>query len=173
MRTTQRSRPPALTATHPGWSVDRGLVLGAVQTRAAKGALVEFLWPGRDTFRDSIEPSASVWTERQGANIMGTQSDSAFLTLLFVGGTVALLCAFISGYLAKSKNHDFTNWFCLGLLLGPIGLIAAAVSPMGQPHAPRGMVPKSCPRCNARQNIPATSSEYECWQCKTKTSVKC
>ncbi|MGV7990932.1 DUF2510 domain-containing protein [Mycobacterium kansasii] len=104
---------------------------------------------------------------------MGTaQNDSAFLTILIVGGVVAVVCAVISGEIAKSKNQDFTSYLCLGLFLGPIGLIAAAAAPKRAPLAPRGMVSHTCPRCNAHQNIPATSSEFECWQCKTATKVK-
>lgn len=100
------------------------------------------------------------------------QNDDAVLMYFFVAAVVALACAVISGYIAKSKNRDFTTYFVLGLFLGPIGLIAAAASPTAVPRAPRGMVAHTCPRCNVRQNIPATSSVYECWQCKTSTKVK-
>lgn len=40
-----------------------------------------------------------------------------------------LICAGVCAWVAKEKNRDSLGWFFLGLLLGPIGLIALAAVP--------------------------------------------
>lgn len=97
--------------------------------------------------------------------------DQLLLVLLVVAGGVGVVCGFICSSIAKSKNRDPVSYFMLGLFLGVIGLIIAVVMTPTEPHAPPGMVPRTCPRCSARQNIPATATEFECWQCKYTETV--
>ena len=46
----------------------------------------------------------------------------AFIVVIVLG----LFSAFLAGNVASDKGHDGTLWFLAGLLLGPLGLIAAA-----------------------------------------------
>lgn len=101
-----------------------------------------------------------------------SRHDDELLGYLTIIGVLAITCALISGSLAKSKHLDYTTYFCLGLFLGPLGLIVAAAVPKGERPPPPGMAARICPKCTARQNIAATSTEYECWQCKTTTTVQ-
>ena len=46
----------------------------------------------------------------------------AFFVVLVLG----VFSGFLASTLASDKGHDGTLWFLAGLLLGPLGLIAAA-----------------------------------------------
>ena len=46
----------------------------------------------------------------------------AFIVVIVLG----LFSAFLAGNVASDKGHNGTLWFLAGLLLGPLGLIAAA-----------------------------------------------
>ena len=46
----------------------------------------------------------------------------AFVVVIVLG----LFSAFLAGNVASDKDHDGTLWFLAGLLLRPLGLIAAA-----------------------------------------------
>jgi hypothetical protein len=90
-----------------------------------------------------------------------------FVSLLIV----AAVCGIISGAIASSKNLNGIGYFLLGLLIGPIGIIAAAAATPGQAPAPPGSHAVVCPRCTTHQNVDAASKEAECWQCKNKWSL--
>lgn len=71
---------------------------------------------------------------------------------------VAVICAFLSYFLAKGKGRDPVPMFLCGLFLGPIGVIIAAVAPANpasrqQPGPPIDFEQfldrqtKKCPRC--------------------------
>ena len=49
----------------------------------------------------------------------------AFLIVLILG----VFSGFLASTVASDKGHDGTAWFLVGLLLGPLGLIAAAGLP--------------------------------------------
>ena len=55
----------------------------------------------------------------------------AFIFVIVLG----LFSAFLAGNVASDKGHDGTLWFLAGLLLGPLGLIAAAG--LSDRHLPR------------------------------------
>jgi uncharacterized membrane protein YczE len=75
---------------------------------------------------------------------------------------VGLACGVAAALIADRKNRSAGIYFVLGLLLGAIGILIAAVA---KPGAPPGTRAVRCPRCNANQNIPEVDSEFECWQC--------
>ena len=81
------------------------------------------------------------------------------------------VCGTISAATAINKNLSAVNYFIVGFLLGPIGVIVAAVATPRQPAAPPGLHAVVCPRCTAHQNVDAASKEAECWQCKSKWSL--
>jgi hypothetical protein len=78
----------------------------------------------------------------------------------------------ISAVIGTSKNRGGVGSFCWGFFLGVIGIIVVALLPPGIPPAPLGMYSIACGRCNARQNIAAKATSYECWQCHTTNEVK-
>lgn len=49
-----------------------------------------------------------------------------------------LACAFFCGHLAGEKNRGGFSWFCLGILFGPLALIAAAGLPDNRTGRVRG-----------------------------------
>ena len=55
-------------------------------------------------------------------------SDAEFFSALFVialiGGWIAV--AFFTSHAANDKGHDGFNWFWMGLLFGPLALLAVA-----------------------------------------------
>lgn len=47
-----------------------------------------------------------------------------------------VVCAGFSAFVAKQKNRDSVGWFFLGLLFGPIALLAlAAIPPLDPPRS--------------------------------------
>lgn len=82
-----------------------------------------------------------------------------------------LLCAVTAAGIAIRKGRSGLGFFLLGLLLGLIGVIIAAVI-NGEMPPPKGSRATSCPRCNARQNIERGQDEFECWQCGIEVPVE-
>lgn len=81
---------------------------------------------------------------------------------------IAVGLGFWASSIAKKKNRSAGGFFALGLFLGVIGVIIAAVVSLGPPPGMRGVV---CPRCNARQNVDPRQSTFECWQCKAVSPI--
>ena len=79
---------------------------------------------------------------------------------------VGAVCGGIAYNLAWKKNRSGLEGFLWGFFLGVIGLVVVALLPAGEPRAPAGMQALTCPRCNARQNVPSGAPTFECWQCK-------
>jgi predicted RNA-binding Zn-ribbon protein involved in translation (DUF1610 family) len=77
--------------------------------------------------------------------------------------TVSVICIVAAGIIAKRKNRSENLFALLGLILGPLGVLAAVLV---SPGVPEGMQAVSCPRCNAKQNIPAGETTFECPHCK-------
>lgn len=48
---------------------------------------------------------------------------------LIIGLVVWVFCGFIASAIAANKGNDGTSGFCLGFLLGPIGILIVAASP--------------------------------------------
>jgi hypothetical protein len=78
---------------------------------------------------------------------------------------------FWASSMAKKKDRTAGGFFALGFFFPVIGLLIAALISPGQPGPPPGMRAIACPRCNARQNIDPQKLSYECWQCKTVSSL--
>jgi hypothetical protein len=77
--------------------------------------------------------------------------------------TVSVICLLAAGIIARRKNRSENLFAVLGLILGPLGVLAAVLV---SPGLPKGMQAVSCPRCNAKQNIPAGQTTFECSQCR-------
>ena len=77
--------------------------------------------------------------------------------------TVSVVCIVAAGIIALRKNRSENLFALLGLIFGPLGVLAAVLV---SPGVPKGMQAVSCPRCNAKQNIPAGQTTFECCQCK-------
>jgi hypothetical protein len=77
-----------------------------------------------------------------------------------------LICLIAAGAIASSKNRSALGWAFITGVLPVVGLIIVAVVPALPRPAPTGMRSVRCPRCNVVQNIPATDTTFECWQCK-------
>ena len=73
--------------------------------------------------------------------------------------------------IASRKNRSQNGFALLGLLLGLIGVAAAAIVSPGTPPAPEGMRLVICPRCYAQQNVGVEEPSYECWQCKKVVEI--
>lgn len=56
------------------------------------------------------------------------------------GLLTAFICGILSAWIASTKHRSGCAWFLVGLFLGPLGIIIAAV--MGRPHT--GWI---CPYC--------------------------
>jgi len=90
--------------------------------------------------------------------------------LLFV--IVPVLCGIIASNIAKKKNRSYGGFFVLGLFLGVIGIVIAALVAPGTPRPPPGTRAVTCARCNAVQNVRVDAPEFECWQCNTICTVR-
>lgn len=88
------------------------------------------------------------------------------MDLLMLALIVGAVCGGIAYNMAWKKNRSGLEGFLWGFFLGVIGLVVVALLPAGEPRAPVGMHAFTCPRCNARQNIPSGVPTFECWQCK-------
>jgi ribosomal protein S27E len=80
---------------------------------------------------------------------------------------VWLICAVIGAVISERKNLGAGSGFALGGLLGILGVIIVACQKPGLPPAPAGMRSVKCTRCNAVQNVHASQTQFECWQCRT------
>lgn len=61
-----------------------------------------------------------------------------------------LLCGFAAAYIYKNKGRSAVTAFLVGLLLGPIGIILAAITPadrVGQERNALATGMKKCPNC--------------------------
>ena len=76
--------------------------------------------------------------------------------------TLSVICLVAAGIIALRKNRSENLFAVLGLVLGPFGVLAAVLVP---PGVPKGMQAVSCPRCNAKQNILAGQTTFECSHC--------
>lgn len=92
-----------------------------------------------------------------------TASDWVGVLLAFWVISGFILCLVV-GYLAGKKNRDQAGWAVAAFFLGWIALLAILVIP-AIIETPAGRRSVTCPRCNARQNVPDDSPTYECWQC--------
>ncbi len=92
---------------------------------------------------------------------MSNLPSSYLLIILFI---CSLVCGLIASEIAFNKGLSTGGYFLLGFLLGPIGIIGAAVATPGR-TTPKGLVAVHCPRCSARQNVAPNSPGYQCWQC--------
>ncbi len=90
-------------------------------------------------------------------------SDQIKMVLSMLLSTVSVVCLLAAGIIAKRKNRSENLFAVLGLILGPLGVLAAVLV---SPGVPEGMQAVSCHRCNAKQNIPAGQTMFECPQCK-------
>ena len=88
------------------------------------------------------------------------------VVLSLVLSTVSIICILAAGIIAKRKNRSENLFAMLGLIFGPLGVLAAVLV---SPGVPKGMQAVTCPRCNAKQNIPAGQTTFECCQCKQVT----
>lgn len=94
-----------------------------------------------------------------------------FLGQLMVWGALAMLLAspVCSAIVARTKGRSPTNWFVLGLVFGPFGLIAAAgAAPFDAEadRARRGALSQKrlCPACHEPMWLEATA----CPHCTTQ-----
>ncbi len=75
---------------------------------------------------------------------------------------VAVLGGVISGVIAANRGvRPAFGYFIIGALIPILGVILAAVM-----KPPAALVLK-CRRCNARQNVPVSATQWQCWQCGT------
>lgn len=82
-----------------------------------------------------------------------------------------LVSGVISALIASKRHRSSGGFFILGFALPVIGIIVSLLVPPGNAPVPDGMRPVVCPRCNARQNVDADQSTFECWQCRTQVPV--
>ena len=88
--------------------------------------------------------------------------------LIAISVILGVVCGLISAVIASKKNRSALGFFFLGLLLGVFGIVGAAIAQPATPSdppAPPGLTAAVCPRCNARQNVPAGQPNFDCWQC--------
>lgn len=81
-------------------------------------------------------------------------------------------CGLYAAKIAGSRGSANPLWASLGLLFGPLAVLAIFLGFSAQSSAPEGMVRVRCARCDAVQNASAKSAEYECWRCHTVCVIK-
>lgn len=72
----------------------------------------------------------------------------------------------ISGYVGGLRGHDPFEAFKTGLFFGPIG---AAVVIFRNDPVPD--IEVDCPHCGMRQDVDATLTWFECWQCEKRATL--
>jgi DNA-directed RNA polymerase subunit RPC12/RpoP len=116
---------------------------------------------------------------------MGNEQNSGFDS--FLAFTVGELIIFLTlwvilAVVAYAVAPDDRRWPFVGLtlLIGPIGLAAAAIA---QPREPAYAAPPRrpvaagrrrfvCPRCGAENDIPEKDESYNCWRCSERRKVE-
>lgn len=88
--------------------------------------------------------------------------------LVYLG--VAIISAVVAGLIAQQKQRSYYGFLLLGLIFGPLAVLAAVLVGPGKAEAPSGMRAVKCPRCNAEQNVGTGHGEFECWQCNLVTA---
>lgn len=91
------------------------------------------------------------------------------LGMLFVWALVGVVCGVIAMQIAIKRDRS-AEWFLVGLVFGPLGILAALLAPRGF-KTPDGRQAVTCPRCSTQQNVLTTDATYECWQCKLVSQV--
>ena len=66
---------------------------------------------------------------RRGAQTGIKSPEHVAVEILFPLLGVAVVCACYTSAVAESKGHDSAAWFCGGLLLGPLALLASVGLP--------------------------------------------
>ena len=65
--------------------------------------------------------------------------------------TIWIICGVISAVVASNKGRSGCGWFVIGVLLGPLGLIWAAVTPSNDAKVERRAIQgggyRNCPYC--------------------------
>lgn len=98
---------------------------------------------------------------------------------IVVGIVVWCVLAAVAAFIAPD-DRKVTFLLITLLILGPLGVAAAAVAQPRQPVAAGLPVPATpagrrrfvCPRCGASQNIPDADTSYDCYQCNEHRKVK-
>ena len=80
------------------------------------------------------------------------------------------VCGVLAAVIASAKHRSAFGWFLIGVLFGPLGVLAALIVGDGDP-IPKGMRKVVCPHCFARQAVDLSASQYECWQCKRSVAT--
>ena len=92
-------------------------------------------------------------------------------------GGIIVVSVFLAGWLAcglftsrifKRKKRDPFHGWIVGLVLGPWGVLIAAVL---RPQAPEVMRTVQCPHCHAYQDVPAWVTLLDCNQCEHEIEV--
>lgn len=87
------------------------------------------------------------------------------MELILIGWVVCIVAAILIG---NAKGRPPADSFMFGAVLGIIGVILVAALPA---PPPKGMRSVTCPRCSAKQNVPASDKQYDCWQCHKSVPV--
>lgn len=78
---------------------------------------------------------------------------------------VPIVAAIVIG---NKKGRQWGDSLMFGAVLSWVGVLLVAVLPT---PSVRGMRKLTCPRCDAKQNVPSADREYECWQCHQVTAA--
>jgi hypothetical protein len=103
--------------------------------------------------------------------------DQSQLPIIGIAGAVVwLVSSAIAAFVADDRNLSAGGFFCLGLLIGPIAIVAAFLwtqpqPPLAAPAPAPGRRAVHCLRCDALQNIKLAETSYECWRCHERVEV--